>query len=606
MVRRYTIEDIHFLAEERGGKCLSNKYSTFPLTWECAKGYIWDAKSCNIVHGTWCPICHGKKKITIEYIKEFAAHKGGDCISDIYINSTTKLSWKCSKGHTWDAKPANILYNNRWCPTCGREKLTEKNTKYSISDMQVIAKDRGGFCLSEKYINDTTKLKWQCKNGHIWDAKPNKIKHGQWCPFCAGFNQTIEKYKKIAIERGGSMLSDTFSGTTKKYQWICAKGHSWEATALNIKKGTWCPECMKEKIGDAQRKYSIKEMRSFAKEKGGECLSKEFKNSQELLEWQCSFGHIWKASFGNINSGNTWCPFCAGRNKTIEDMRTIAEERGGKCLSSDFQGVKSPIHWECAFGHKWIAVPESIIDGRWCPECSKGYSERIVRSYFEQMFGKKFTTKRPVWLVNSDGYRMELDGYNEVLQLAFEHQGLQHKVEHSFFHSTEHAFTKRLQDDNTKRKLCEDHSVNLIEVPQLFRDIELEDLFDYIIQETEPLGYSVAIKKESIKLDFKQIYKPALANEVEEIVKKRGGEIISPILENRKLRFRLRCVNGHEWEAVLGSIKSGSWCPYCAGHVKKTIDDMHQLALNMKGRCLSKVYTNIETKLTWECENGHI
>ncbi|MCP4898302.1 MAG: hypothetical protein GY906_15115, partial [bacterium] len=40
----------------------------------------------------------------------------------------------------------------------------------------------GGKCLSDTYINTHTKLLWECKQGHQWEAKPSNIKSGRWCP----------------------------------------------------------------------------------------------------------------------------------------------------------------------------------------------------------------------------------------------------------------------------------------------------------------------------------------------------------------------------------------------------------------------------------------
>ncbi len=51
--------------------------------------------------------------------------------------------------------------------------------------MQKIAESRGGKCFSKKYINNRTKLKWKCKEGHIWEATPSNIKRGQWCRVCS-------------------------------------------------------------------------------------------------------------------------------------------------------------------------------------------------------------------------------------------------------------------------------------------------------------------------------------------------------------------------------------------------------------------------------------
>ena len=52
-------------------------------------------------------------------------------------------------------------------------------------EMQRIAKAKGGLCLSSEYIDAKTHLTWQCKEGHVWNAKPSNIKTGHWCPQCA-------------------------------------------------------------------------------------------------------------------------------------------------------------------------------------------------------------------------------------------------------------------------------------------------------------------------------------------------------------------------------------------------------------------------------------
>ena len=57
--------------------------------------------------------------------------------------------------------------------------------RLTIEEMQALAAKKGGKCLSTQYINAMTKLKWQCAEGHIWEARPNNIKNGgTWCPEC--------------------------------------------------------------------------------------------------------------------------------------------------------------------------------------------------------------------------------------------------------------------------------------------------------------------------------------------------------------------------------------------------------------------------------------
>jgi len=56
--------------------------------------------------------------------------------------------------------------------------------KYTLSDMQQLAKSRGGQCLSKEYTDLKTKMKWKCAFGHEWEATPKLPLTGHWCPKC--------------------------------------------------------------------------------------------------------------------------------------------------------------------------------------------------------------------------------------------------------------------------------------------------------------------------------------------------------------------------------------------------------------------------------------
>lgn len=50
--------------------------------------------------------------------KQLSEIRNGKCLSTVYINSKTKMLWKCSEGHTWEARLNNIQCGNQWCPQC--------------------------------------------------------------------------------------------------------------------------------------------------------------------------------------------------------------------------------------------------------------------------------------------------------------------------------------------------------------------------------------------------------------------------------------------------------------------------------------------------------
>lgn len=52
-------------------------------------------------------------------------------------------------------------------------------------------------------------------------------------------------------------------------------------------------------------------------------------------------------------------------------MREIALSKNGICLSAEYHNEREPLEWECAIGHRWMAKPRAISrQGTWCPVCA--------------------------------------------------------------------------------------------------------------------------------------------------------------------------------------------------------------------------------------------
>jgi len=189
------------IARERGGKCLCREYvnAHTPLAWGCRYGHKWKAaagavKGGSHRKGTWCPKCYDECRVfrprgTIEEMKNLASMRGGLCLSDNYRGSRTKLLWQCEQGHRWRAVPGRIKRGS-WCPACAR------NQKLKLEDYRALAAARGGNCLSKRYANNDSKLRWRCANGHEWYATGSSVRRGSWCPRCA-HNQ-----RRGALRRG--------------------------------------------------------------------------------------------------------------------------------------------------------------------------------------------------------------------------------------------------------------------------------------------------------------------------------------------------------------------------------------------------------------------
>ncbi len=186
-----------------------------------------------------------------------------------------------------------------------------------LAEVKALAISRGGVCLSEFYINNSTRLKWQCAQGHVWWAVPGSVQQGTWCPKCGIRSGAVRRahdiqlMRQLAESHGGECLSQEYQNSRTRLNWRCADGHVWETQASVVMGGHWCPKCEKIRLG---RKYAstIEQMRALAAKKGGECLSEHYTNSHTKLRWRCAKGHEWEAVPNSIAQGS-WCPVCAGR-----------------------------------------------------------------------------------------------------------------------------------------------------------------------------------------------------------------------------------------------------------------------------------------------------
>lgn len=369
-MKRASLRQMRLLAKRRGGNCVSKRYfnSRIPLRWRCRFGHRWKAMPTNVSKGSWCPKCAHRQRLTIGEMRALAVHRGGECISDQYVNNETKLLWRCAAGHEWEATPQGVR-RGAWCPCCAHV------ARLSLSEVAAIAASHGGRCLSAEYVNVHSPLVWECEAGHRWTATPASVRQGTWCSVCVQNRRLkIEEMQRVARARGGKCLSERYLNNRHTLMWECKRGHRWRASPYNVrggkrKRGTWCPKCY-----NLRRKFNPRrtsnEMKALARSRGGLCLSEEYVNSKSKLFWRCDKEHRWRASPVAVRSGS-WCPVCARNQRlTLQEFRSIARGKGGRCLSRRYINKDSPLKWKCAVGHRWRAAPRGVKRGRWCPKCA--------------------------------------------------------------------------------------------------------------------------------------------------------------------------------------------------------------------------------------------
>lgn len=196
--RKHTLETAKEIGKNNNFECLTTEYlgPAVKLELKCGNNHIFYRSMNELNSERFCDQCPKDNYYSIEAIQKIVGDKGGKILSTEFKLVTDIYKWECSEGHTWESPAHNILYHNSWCPPC-----SVYGDRWTIKDMQEIAKNKGGECLSTKYINTKTELKWKCKKGHTWDTKPCNIIEGCWCPDCGSNASYGEKVMEQIVNK---------------------------------------------------------------------------------------------------------------------------------------------------------------------------------------------------------------------------------------------------------------------------------------------------------------------------------------------------------------------------------------------------------------------
>lgn len=467
---RLTIAELHACAARLGGKLVSTSYrnSHQRLEWTCAQGHSFFANANNVRTGKWCPYCKGKllwapgkseSDARLEECQSIAASHHGVCVSQSYINRKQQMQWRCELDHEFTMTSADVCAGY-WCPYCAGRRIWSPGTPEKaarLNECQSIAIAKRGECLSTDYRRNDRSLRWRCEVGHEWKATPGSVKGGSWCPYCAGrrlyspgrtqAELRLEELRKIAIDRGGTLLSNTYSNNLSPLRWKCAEGHEWEGAGGTIKAGHWCPQCsgslgeelcrsLLEKLtGEAWPRAKPRWLvspRGGRMEMDGYCTKLqvgfeyhgrqhydrtyfhpsaaglELRQADDAHKRQLCEAHgiqLIEVPY-SVPSDDLPAFLVANLSMVLEvevhlpadlsihamgydrgllgGLQEMATLQGGRLLSSTYLGVMRKHLWECANGHSWEAIPASIKKGSWCPTCSRQRVAELQRGTLEE------------------------------------------------------------------------------------------------------------------------------------------------------------------------------------------------------------------------------
>ena len=222
--------------------------------WLCAENHIWQASCNSRIRGGGCHICQGDK--VVPGINDLLTTHPGlsleihDWDGTAYSSgSDAKLSWKCTKGHIWNATITSRVRGSG-CSICRK-----KQVEVGVNDLQTLFPQFA----SEAYLWDPSTVfpfsnkpkEWKCPIGHVYTSTPgHRTIRQNGCPFCSnhkvlpGFNDLLTTNPQLAEEAYDWDPRTVTSGSNRKRTWRCKQGHVWIAV-VSSRHISGCPTCAK-------------------------------------------------------------------------------------------------------------------------------------------------------------------------------------------------------------------------------------------------------------------------------------------------------------------------------------------------------------------------
>lgn len=343
-----------------------------------------------------------KRKTNEQYVQECKS-KGYDLPIEPYVNSSTKIKHRCSKGHIYEQTPHDHL-GGHGCSLCaGNVQRTMEEYIKECKKQHLDLPIKG-----EKYVNNSTGIKHKCKKcGYIYSKPPVRhLNQKQQCPKCTQLQVIYNMYK-----------------TPKEHYDDCVR--------LGI-----------------------------------DIPLDDYKGNKIKLRYKCAnCGFVYKQRPDSHTHYLQGCPKCAGTMKLtmkqyIERCKYLGLDlpiKGEKYINN-----KTKVKHKCNRCRKvYMQRPDSHLQGQGCPYCSQSHGEKFIQNYLEKHNIPYIAQKK----FSNCVYKNELpfDFYLSKQKILIEYQGLQHFEWDNLYNRTKNDLQKRKMIDKIKKDYAIDNGYTLLE-----------------------------------------------------------------------------------------------------------------------------------------------
>jgi len=364
--------------------------------------------------------------------------------------------------------------------------MGKNNKKYTYEEVKKIIEDKGYALVSDKYLNNRTKLIFKDKEGYLYFSVLTRLQQGMTPEKFHICNPYTIHNIKLWCELNNKpfiLISDDYKGNNIKMDWKCLKENCGEIFRIgwnDILSGKGCGVCVGQQVvlSNCLATKNPKLTKEWHPTKNGDLTPYDVGVGYEKTDiwWQCRNNpkHVWKATISSRHIQNNGCPYCSGRSATIE--RNLLIDNYDLCKEWDYKKNKNKpeeylpnsgkkVWWICQkCGYNWKAsIGERNKRERGCPECNKSKGEKRIENWLKEHDIYNEPQKTFNNLIGTGGGLLSYDFYlPKPYNILIEMQGQFHDGKANEF--VKINLKKQKEHDRRKREYAQKNNIKLLEI----------------------------------------------------------------------------------------------------------------------------------------------
>jgi hypothetical protein len=479
-----------------------------------------------------------------------------------------RFAWLCPIGHQYVTLMSLRTRSGTGCPICANKKVLKGFNDVATTHPE-LANEAEGWDPTSLVAGSHKKLKWKCAYSHEYEATlmSRSGKGNSGCPVCVnmkilvGYNDLKTIDPELASEADGWDPTTVLTGSNKRYQWKCLKGHTFIAAVSDRmryrKEGgnlSSCPICLNQKVlvgfNDLATTHPF-----LVSEADGWDPSTVVAGTSSKRNWRCPKGHSYITGVSLRALRNYGCPFCANKNvlEGFNDLGTTDPDIAATAFNWDprtvTRGSQKKKQWKCPSDHIYEAPPMARTGRKsGCPFCAH---QKLLPGFND------LGTTNPAAAAEADGWDpTQFIGGNNAIK---------------------------------DWKCLKGHSYKL----SIYRRDQAEVGCPFCGNRRVLVGFN------------------DLATTHPELAKEADGWDPATVMAGSENKFKWKCSKDHKYSSVMSSRAfAGNGCPICANRVVVSgINDLltthPEIGKQADGWDASTVSYGNETKRWWICNEGH-